>query len=340
MPGDLTMKAMRVRHPASLDNLRLEEVVAPAPGKGEIRVRIRAGSLNFRDNLVANGFFPTNDGLIPLSDGAGEVVDVGEGVTAFKVGDQVVSTFQPAWVDGHIDRVDMVGTPGGPADGFACEYATRPVNAFTRAPAGYTPAESATLTCAGLTAWRALVDGPVKPGAFVLVQGTGGVSLFALQFAKAMGAVVIATSSSQEKLDRLTALGADHVINHREVEAWSEPVLKLTGGLGVDHIVEVGGPNTLRQSMIAARTGGHIALIGAVAGFETDAMPFAIAQAKRLRLQGVTVGSRRDQIDMIRAIEANGIKPVIDSHFPLEKLADAFRHLNSGGHVGKICVDI
>jgi NADPH:quinone reductase-like Zn-dependent oxidoreductase len=340
MSGDQTMKAMRVRHPASLENLRLEAATAPTPGKGEIRVRVRAASLNFRDNLVANGFFPTNDGLIPLSDGAGEVVDVGEGVSEFKVGDAVVSTFQPAWVDGHIDRVDMVGTPGGPADGFACEYATRPVNAFTRAPKGYSAAESATLTCAGLTAWRALADGPVKPGARVLIQGTGGVSLFALQFAKAAGATVIATSSTAEKLERLRALGADHVINHREVETWSEKVLELTDGLGADHIVEVGGPNTLRQSMIAARTGGHIALIGAVAGFETDAMPFAIAQSKRLRLQGVTVGSRRDQLDMIRAIEANGIKPVIDSSFPLAELAAAFRHLNGGGHFGKICIDI
>jgi NADPH:quinone reductase-like Zn-dependent oxidoreductase len=339
MPSQ-TMKAMRVRQPASLDNLRLEEATAPAPAPGEIQVRLRAASLNFRDNLVATGFFPVADGLIPLSDGAGEVVAVGEGVTEFKVGDAAVATFHPAWLDGHIDRVQMVGTPGGPADGFACEVATRPAKHFTRAPGGYSHAEAATLTCAGVTAWRALADGPVRPGANVLVQGTGGVSLFALQFAKAAGATVIATSSSPEKLARLKALGADHVINHREVEAWSEVALGLTGGLGCDHIVEVGGPNTLRQSLIAARTGGHIALIGAVAGFETDAMPFAMAQAKRIRLQGVTVGSRRDQLDMIRAIEANGIRPVIDSSFPLAELADAFRHLNSGGHVGKICIDI
>jgi NADPH:quinone reductase-like Zn-dependent oxidoreductase len=332
---------MRIRQPASLDNLRLETIEAPAPGPGEIKVRIRAASLNFRDNLVATGFFPAADGLIPLSDGAGEVVEAGEGVAELKPGDAVVSVFHPAWRDGHIERAQLVGGPGGPADGFACEYVTRPAAHFTRAPTGLTHAESATLTCAGVTAWRALVtDGQIKPGARVLVQGTGGVSLFALQFAKAAGAVVIATSSSPDKLGRLEALGADHVINHREVEKWGEAVLALTDGLGVDHIVEVGGPNTLPQSLIAARTGGHLAIIGAVAGFQTDAMPFAMVQAKRLRLQGVTVGSRRDQIDMIRAIEASGLRPVIDRTFRLEALADAYRHLQAGRHFGKICIEI
>jgi NADPH:quinone reductase-like Zn-dependent oxidoreductase len=336
------MKAMRIRQPANLDNLRLETAEAPAPGPGEIRVRIRAASLNFRDNLVATGFFPVADGLVPLSDGAGEVVEVGPGVTEFKPGDQVVSTFHPGWRDGHMERSQLTASPGGPADGFACEYATRPLASFTHAPAGLSPVESATLTCAGVTAWRAIVtDGQVKPGARVLVQGTGGVSLFALQFAKAAGATVIATSSTPEKLERLKALGADHVINHREVEKWGEAVLALTDGLGVDHVVEVGGPNTLPQSLIAARTGGHLAIIGAVAGFQTDVMPFAVVQAKRLRLQGVTVGSRRDQLDMVRAIEANGIRPVVDHRrFPLEALPEAFRHLQAGGHFGKICLEI
>ncbi|WP_436052590.1 zinc-dependent alcohol dehydrogenase family protein [Phenylobacterium sp. LjRoot225] len=332
---------MRIGRPASLDTLRLDEADAPAPGRGEIRVRVRAASLNFRDGLVATGVFPSADGLIPLSDGAGEVVEVGDGVTDFAPGDAIVSTFHPAWLDGHMERSQLVSSPGGPADGFACEYATRPATHFTRAPKGLTHAESATLTCAGVTAWRAVVtNGAVKPGDRVLVQGAGGVSLFALQFAKAAGATVIATSSSDEKLERLKALGADHVINHREVEAWGETVLALTDGLGVDHVVEVGGPNTLRQSLIAARTGGHVAIIGAVAGFDIDTIPFAIVQAKRLRLQGVTVGSRRDQIDMVRAIEANGLKPVIDRTFPLEELAEAFRFLQAGQRFGKLCIDI
>jgi NADPH:quinone reductase-like Zn-dependent oxidoreductase len=303
-------------------------------------VRIRAASLNFRDGLVVSGVFPARDGLVPLSDGAGEVVEAGEGAE-FAPGDAVVSTFHPAWLDGHMERSQLTASPGGPADGFACDYVTRPATHFTRAPQGLSHAESATLTCAGVTAWRALVtDGQVKPGERVLVLGTGGVSLFALQFAKAAGAVVIATSSTPEKLQRLTALGADHVIDHRETPKWGEAVLALTDGLGVDHVIEVGGPNTLAQSFAAARTGARVAIIGAVAGFETDAMPFAIVQAKRLRLQGVTVGSRRDQLEMIRAIEANGIRPVIDRSFPLERLADAFGHLAAGGHFGKIVVEI
>jgi NADPH:quinone reductase-like Zn-dependent oxidoreductase len=332
---------MQIRQPASLENLVPGTVEARAPGPGEIRVRVRAASLNFRDGLVVGGFFPARDGLIPLSDGAGEVVDVGEGVTGFAPGDAVVSTFHPKWIDGHMERAELDNSPGGPADGFACEEVTRPATHFTRAPKGLSHAEAATLTCAGVTAWRALVtDGKVKPGATVLVQGTGGVSLFALQFAKAAGATVIATSSSAEKLARLQALGADHVVNYAANEKWGEEVLALNGGLGVDHVIEVGGPNTIAQSFATARTGAHIAVIGAVGGFQIDTMPFAVVQAKRLRVQGVTVGSRRDQLDMVRAIEAHGIRPVIDSSFPLARLADAFVHLQAGGHFGKICIDI
>jgi NADPH:quinone reductase-like Zn-dependent oxidoreductase len=335
------MRAMRIRKPAGLENIYLGTAGALAPERGEIKVRIRASSLNFRDGLVAGGFFPVADGLIPLSDGAGEVVEIGEGVSEFKVGDAVVSTFHPRWLDGHMDRAGLDNSPGGPADGFACEFATRPATHFTLAPKGLTHAESATLTCAGVTAWRSIVtDGKVKPGDKVLIQGTGGVSLFALQFAKAAGATVIATSSSADKLARLRALGADHVINYRETGKWGEAVLALTGGLGVEHVIEVGGPHTIGQSFIAARTGGHIAIIGAAGGFDIDTMPFAIVQAKRLCLQAVTVGSRRDQIDMVRAIEVNGIKPVIAETFPLEQLADAFRCLEAGSHIGKIGIDI
>lgn len=335
------VRAMRIRKPASLANLETGTAEKRAPGPGEIQVRIRAASLNFRDGLVANGFFPVADGLIPLSDGAGEVTAIGSGVTEFKPGEAVVSTFHPAWLDGHMERSQLNNSPGGPADGFASEFATRPTTHFTRAPRGLSHLESATLTCAGVTAWRALVtDGQVKPGARVLILGTGGVSLFALQFAKAAGATVIATSSSAAKLQRLQALGADHVIDYRSTEKWGQAVLELTGGIGVDHIVEVGGPHTLAQSFVAARTAAHVAIIGAVGGFDVDTMPFAIVQAKRLRLQAVTVGSRKDQLDMVRAIEAHGIKPVIDRSFPLEALTDAFRHLQGGQHVGKVCIDV
>lgn len=335
------MKAVRLRSPASIDNLFFDRAEARLPGAGEISVRIKAASLNYRDGLVVNGFFPVADGLIPLSDGAGEVVAVGEGVSEYRVGDAVISTFHPTWSGGHIERAQLVETPGGPVDGFACQTVTRPVRCFTAAPRTLSWHERATLTCAGLTAWRAVVtDAQVKPGDSVLVLGTGGVSLFALQFAKACGASVIATTSSADKQERLKALGADHVINYREDSNWGETVAKLSGASGVDAVIEVGGPNTMAQSLAAARTGGHIALIGAVAGFDTDAMPFATIQAKRLRVQGVTVGSREDQLAMVRAIDQHGIKPVIDRSFPLERLADAFRAMQLDSPIGKIVVDL
>jgi NADPH:quinone reductase-like Zn-dependent oxidoreductase len=333
--------AMRLRQTAGLDNLRLEDITPRPPGSGEIQVRIHAASLNFRDGLVAGGDFPTADGLIPLSDGAGEVVAIGEGVSGFAMGDAVVSCFHPNWLDGHSERAELDQSPGGPKDGFACALATRPALHFARAPAGLSHAEAATLSCAGVTAWRALVtDGAVKPGAWVLVLGGGGVSLFALQFAKAAGARVIATTSGAERAERLRALGADHVIDYRVTPQWGEAAQALADGIGVDHVIEVGGPHTMAQSIAAARTGAHIAVIGAVGGFDIDTIPFAAIQAKRLRLQGVTVGSRADQIAMIRAIEAAGIRPVIDRSFPLAELADAFRYLETGAAFGKIAIDI
>ncbi len=334
------MKAMRLGQPASLDNLKLVDATARSPCPGEITVRIRAASLNFRDGLVVGGFFPAADGLIPLSDGAGEVIALGAGVSEFAIGDAVVSTFHPAWQSGHIERSALVGGPGGPADGFACEEATRPASHFTHAPKGLNHAESATITCAGVTAWRALfTDGGLQPGQSVLVLGTGGVSIFALQLAKAAGARVIATSSSPERLAKLTALGADHVIDYKDNPEWGASVVDLTGGLGVDHIIEVGGPTTLPQSLIAARTGGHLSMIGAVGGWE-GSIPFMPVQAKRLRLQGVTVGSRADQIALVRAIEASQIKPVIDCSFALADLGDAFRYMAAGKHFGKVAIVI
>jgi NADPH:quinone reductase-like Zn-dependent oxidoreductase len=335
------MLAMRLRHPPSLDSLRLEQIEPRAPGPGEIQVRLRAASLNFRDGLVLKGFLPAADGIIPLSDGAGEVIGIGADVSEFGLGDSVVSTFHPKWLDGHKERLELNNSPGGPAEGFACEVVTRPATHFTRAPAGLSHIEAATLPCAGVTAWRALVtNGSIKPGDRVLLLGTGGVSLFALQFAKAAGATVIATSSSDDKLQRLKGLGADHVVNYRDNEKWGMAVVELSGGVGCDHVIEVGGPHTLGQSFAAARTGGHIAIIGAVGGFEIDTMPFAVVQAKRLRLQGVTVGSRQDQVDMVRAMEVKEIRPVVDRTFPLRQLRDAFRYLASGNHFGKVCIEI
>ncbi len=335
------MKAIQLKSPAGLDNLTLADIAdAAAPAAGEISVRLRASSLNYHDYAVVMGMIPSADGRIPMSDGAGEVTAVGAGVTDFKVGDAVLTTFFPYWLDGTAPSDAFTRVPGDGIDGYAREAVTAPTTWFTHAPKGYSHAEAATLTCAGLTAWRALVvDGGIKPGSSVLIQGTGGVSIFALQFAKAMGCTVIATSSSNAKLERLKALGADHLINYKETEAWGMKVLELTGGTGVDHVVEIGGAGTLDQSMIAARNGGHIAVIGILAGYVGPVMTVTL-MAKQLRVQGLTVGSRQQQIDMIRAINVSGIKPVLDKSFPLANLADAFRHQASNTHFGKIVVDI
>jgi NADPH:quinone reductase-like Zn-dependent oxidoreductase len=224
-------------------------------------------------------------------------------------------------------------------DGYARELVVTPATWFTRAPKGFSHAQAATLPTAGLTAWRALVsEGGLKPGDTVLVLGTGGVSIFALQIAKLMGVTVIATSSSDAKLARVKALGADHTINYRSDPEWGATVRRLTGGLGVDHVVETGGPGTLSQSIEAVRIGGRIGLIGTLTRQSGD-LPLRVLMLKNARLQGILVGSRRQQQDMVRGIEAGGLKPVIDRSFPLEHLADAFRHEESGQHMGKICLE-
>lgn len=330
------MKAMRLKKPGGLDNLSLGDAQASAPGPDEISVRLHATSLNFHDYLVVRGMIPAEEGRIPMSDGAGVVTAVGAQVREFAVGDRVVSTFFPDWLGGEATPEWLRAVPGDRTDGYAREAVTAPATSFTKQPAGYSHAEAATLTCAGLTAWRALVvNGALKAGDVVLTQGTGGVSIFALQFAKAAGATVISTSSSPAKLDRLKALGADHVIDYKADANWGDTAKKLTGGRGVDHVVEIGGSGTMAQSMRASRLGGHISLIGVLAGFQGE-VNTAMLMGMQIRLIGLTVGSRQHQQDMVRAIDANGIKPVLDKSFPLEGLADAFRRQESGAHFGKI----
>lgn len=333
------MYAIQLQQPGGLDKLSLVELAAPGePGPGEIKVRLHASSLNFHDYAVVAGMIPTDDGRIPMSDGAGVVEAVGEGVSEFAVGDAVVSTFFPDWLEGPARVGDFTTTPGDGVDGYAREQIIRPATWFTHQPKGYSHAESATLTTAGLTAWRALVvDGGIKAGDTVLVLGTGGVSIFALQFARMMGARVIATSSSNEKLARLRELGAEHTINYKETPDWGKAVRALTNGEGVDHVVEVGGSGTLPQSIDAVKIGGHISLIGILTGREGE-IPTAKLMAKQARLQGLIVGSRRHQIEMIRAIEASNLRPVIDQEFALQEIANAFRHQKSGKHFGKICL--
>lgn len=333
------MKAITCNSASGIDGLTVVDMEDPgAPGPGQIRVRIRASSLNYHDLGVVTGRMKSASGRIPMADGAGVVEAVGPGVDELGVGDSVVSTFFPDWLDGEPPIADFSTTPGDGVDGYAREVVVAPAAAFTRAPKNYTHVEAATLTTAGLTAWRALVvNGQIKAGDSVLVLGTGGVSIFALQFAKAMGASVIATSSSDEKLERVCALGADHVVNYRKYENWGATVRSLTGDRGVDHVVEVGGAGTLAQSIAAGRIGGHIALIGVLTG-GGGAVPTAAMMMRQQRLQGLVVGSRRHQQDMVRGIESTGVRPVIDRSFGLEEIADAFRLQQAGGHFGKIAL--
>jgi NADPH:quinone reductase-like Zn-dependent oxidoreductase len=334
------MKLVRLRTPGAVENLTLVEEDCPAPKPGELLVRIQACSLNLRDVFVVQGKPPVADGRIPLSDGAGEVMAIGEDVDEFAVGDTVVSTFYPNWLAGEMSPDTKRVIPGEHVDGYARQYACMPAHAFTKAPAGYTPLEAATLTCTGVTAWRGLVVcGHVKPGDTVLILGTGSVSLFALQFAKTAGARVIATSSSEEKMDRLTRLGADAVINYLAVPNWGQKAKDLTDGRGVDHVIEVGGPGTLTQSITACRTGGQIALIGVLTGFAGEVSIPAVF-SNQIRINGISIGSRADQADMIRAITANRLKPVIDSRFPLHEIVAAFRHYESEKHFGKVCLEL
>lgn len=335
------MKAVRIGSPATLETLTPVDIPAPhSPEKGEITVRIRASSLNYHDFSVVAGLAPREAGRIPLSDGAGEVVALGDGVEEFSVGDLVISTFFPVPPQGGDFSGIFRNVPGDGVDGFACEMVSAPASAFTRAPAGWSAAEAATIPCAGLTAWRALVvDGKIAPGQTVLVQGSGGVSIYALQIAKAAGCMVIATTSSDAKAARLRELGADHIINYREVPEWGAKARELTGGRGVDHVVEIGGGGTMAQSLIACAFGGHIAVIGVLAGYVGE-IPTAMILSGEIRMIGLLVGSPAQQRDLVTALEVNGIRPVIDSHFALADLASAFRRMESGAHFGKIVIDI
>ncbi|MEN3792573.1 NAD(P)-dependent alcohol dehydrogenase [Fulvimarina sp. MAC3] len=334
------MKAIRITAPGGLNRLALHDIEeAREPGPGEVRVRLHASSLNFHDYGVVSGAMNPVDGRIPMSDGAG-VVEAAGADAEFKPGDHVVSTFFPFWLEGPAPIGDFTTTPGDGVDGYAREAVTLPATAFTKAPEGWSHEEAATITTAGLTAWRALVvEGGLKAGDDVLILGTGGVSIWALQIARAMGARVFGTSSSDEKRDRLEEMGAHATVNYKNDADWGRTIREMTGGRGADHVVEVGGPATLNQSIEACRIAGHMALIGVLTG-RSGEIPTAKMMAKQQRLQGLIVGSRAMQADMVRAMETTGIRPVIDKTFPLADIADAFRHQEAGAHFGKICLSI
>jgi NADPH:quinone reductase-like Zn-dependent oxidoreductase len=334
------VRLVRLKAPGSLQNLQLVDEDHPEPGPGQLLVRIRASSLNSHDDMVVLGKIPCADGRVPMTDGAGEVISVGENVDEFKVGDNVVSTFWPYWLAGEMTPATRRDIPGDSIDGFAREHVCMPAHAFTKAPASYTHVEAATLPCAAVTAWRGLVVcGQVKLGDAVLILGTGGVSMFALQFAKAAGALVIATSTTDEKLEKQKRLGADFVINYKAVPNWGQKAKDLTDGRGVDHVIEVGGPGTLMQSIAACRTGGHIALIGVLTGVAGELVIPALF-SNQIRTSGISIGSRADQENMIRAITANRLKPIVDRRFPLADIIAAFKYFESQKHFGKVCLTI
>lgn len=336
------MQSIQLQQPGGLDKIVIGDITEPSDlGAEDVRVRIHAGSLNYHDYLVAAGALPTEDRRILLSDGAGVVEAVGENVSDFKVGDHVVSCFFPQWNAGPVvpSASGFQCTPGDGIDGFAQEVVVRDQNAFTLSPKGWSHSEAATITTAGVTAWRALVvEGGLKAGDTVLTLGTGGVSLIAIQIAKAMGARVIITSSSDEKLAKAQALGADDIINYKTTPEWGQAVMELTGGQGAKHVVELGGPGTLAQSIEAVSVGGQISLIGVHTGFDGQ-VPTAQLMFKNARLQGLVVGSRADQRDYVKALEQNAIRPIIDRTFKYSQLAEAFEYQLTGAHMGKICVE-
>ncbi|MEM7361110.1 MAG: NAD(P)-dependent alcohol dehydrogenase [Pseudomonadota bacterium] len=332
------MKSIQIKQPGGLDNLQVVDIDAPQPGAGEVAVRWHASSLNFHDYLVANGSIPVADGQIPMSDGAGEIAAVGAGVSNWQEGDKVMSLFFPNWLAGTPSFAATKTISGETAPGFATEMSCVNAQSLTRMPNGYSYAEAATLPCAALTAWRALVvEGNLKTGDRVLTEGSGGMSIFGLQIAKAAGAYVYATTSSDEKAQRLLALGADHVLNYREDERWGKTVFKHSGG-GVEHVLDVGGGTTLAQSVEAVGFGGNVTLIGILGGRKGE---FVLPKLffKHATMTGIAVANRTAQEEMVRALEISDYKPVIDKSFALEDIADAFRYQESGQHFGKIVLE-
>jgi NADPH:quinone reductase-like Zn-dependent oxidoreductase len=336
------MKAFQLTSFAGIEGLDPVNLPAPKPGPHEVLIRIRAASLNYRDLLVADGKYGPNQRapLIPLSDGAGDVAAVGEGVTRFRVGDRVAGCFFQGWIAGPPSREKLTGDLGGGIDGVLAEQVVLHEQTVVRLPEHLTWEEGATLPCAGVTAWQAVVTkGAVKAGDTVLVLGTGGVSLFALQFAKVHGARVIVTSSSDRKLQRAKALGADALINYKTTPAWDERVWELTDRQGVDMVVEVGGIGTLEKSLNAAGVGGRISLIGVLTGFTGGANPLPVL-FRCQQVNGIYVGSREMFEEMNRAVAQSRLQPVIDRVFPFGETREAYQYLRSAAHVGKIVIKL
>ncbi|MFH8385287.1 NAD(P)-dependent alcohol dehydrogenase [Kitasatospora sp. NPDC018058] len=323
---------------SGVDALRLDEREMPVPGPGGVLVRMRAWSLNYRDLLIADDRYGRGmkPDLVPLSDGAGEVVGTGAEVTRWRPGDRVMGVFMPEWISGPADAARTAVALGGPVDGVLAEYVVFDQEALVAAPPHLDFAEAATLPCAAVTAWHALmVHGGLVPGQSVLTLGSGGVSVFALQFAVLAGAEVIVTSSSDAKLERFRAMGAGAGVNYSRTPEWGRHVHELTGG-GVDHVIEVGGAGTLPQSIRAVRTGGRLSVIGVLSqGPGIDPVPLL---RKAVTVQGMQVGSRETFEAMARTIALHRVRPVIDRAFPFSDAPAAYRYLASGSHFGKVVI--
>jgi NADPH:quinone reductase-like Zn-dependent oxidoreductase len=335
------MKAYRLRPGAGISNLQVTDIPTPVPAPHEVLIKTHAASLNYRDLMFARGDYVNlkDEPLVPLGDGAGEVIAVGARVTRFKPGDRVIHSYFSGWIDGAPDPVKTTGSFGVHIDGVLAESFVAHEDTLVRIPSYLSYAEAATLSCAGTTAWNALfVDGGLKPGATILLQGTGGVSIIALQLAKAAGLRAIITSSSDEKLERARALGADATINYRKQPEWQEEARRLTDGRGVDLTVEVGGAGTLTRSLAATRMGGTVSVIGGLAGFGgTPIEPVALLR-NYIRLSGFMVGSRAMLEDLVRFMEASQIRPVIDREFAFDEAQLAYEHLKAGRHFGKVAI--
>ncbi|AKO64574.1 alcohol dehydrogenase [Methylophilales bacterium MBRSG12] len=331
-------RILRINQGGGFDSVSITTSDIPAINEHQILVKIKASSLNYHDYAVVSGMWGPTEDRIPMSDGAGEIVAIGTNVKNFKVGDHVVSTFFPDWDKGEPIYSDFKTVPGDGVDGYARDYVAVDENFFTKAPKLWTHLESSTLTTAALTAWRALFeDTQITKNDTILIQGTGGVSIYALQFAKMIGARVVATSSSDDKIKRLYEFGADYCINYKKNPEWGNAVLDWTNGQGVDYVVDVGGPNTINHSLTACKVNGHISFIGILSGLDGK-LDMINLLLKQIKIQGVLVGNRQHQLNMINAINQYQFKPVIDKVFPFESLIDAFKHQESNQHFGKICI--
>lgn len=336
------MKAYELQGPHGIDGMMLVDRPMPSPGPGQVLVRLKAATLNYRDLLTVKGGYGSRQKfpLIPVSDGAGVVESVGAGVTDFAPGERVIGSFFEDWLGGEPSERKMRTSLGDAVDGVLCEYRVWPAQALVRTPDHLSDAEAASLPCAALTAWSAVVKlGNARPGQTILTQGTGGVSIFALQFAKMLGARVIATSSSEAKIARLKQLGADVTINYKTTPDWGRLVRQQTGH-GVDLVVEVGGVGTLNESIRATRIGGTIAFIGVLAGKPQAESRLPLMVMQQQRLQGTTVGSVEDLQAMVDAIDLNRMTPLVDRIFPFAEAKQAFAHMASGAHFGKVAIAI